>query len=176
MDVSCLLSSVLGCIAGGLITFLTAWWFYKKSNRGERIIRDILESNHKVMIADKLGIDVAFDEKPTEPLPQNKDIPHIVRFWRSKKSLEQNEPAVALFRVRDEGLNFFGKIDLSDITDTSGNVKFKTKREGYGFYSCELDFSKSNVVGNHCIQIKLSDKNNNTFTHKINFEIGKLVS
>jgi len=179
-----IINQLIGAVIGTVVSFIVSWYFYKKADFPSKVMADITDDILLMLIQDRLGIEfTSYEQISKDELPRNSDIPHIKQYWLSEKTIRPGRSLTVLFSVIDTGLNFpvgnpvRGGFELTEknafeIIETSSNISFPVKREGHGYYSCQINFPKNASKGQHKIQIRLKDDqgNSNTQFIKVNIE------
>jgi hypothetical protein len=162
---------IISFVLGSLISFAMSWYFYKKADFPSRVTSAMSEDILLLLIQGKIGIDFNFHgEIPKNEMPKVSTTPHILQYWLSDKRIKPGETVSLLFRVEDTDFDFPGAENV-EITETESNVSFPSKRQGHGYYLCQIHSSQNATPGLHTITMKLTDAKKNSHTHRIKFEI-----
>jgi hypothetical protein len=162
---------VISFALGSLISFLMSWYFFKKADYPSKVTSAMTENVLLLLIQGKIGIDFNFQGKiPKDELPKDLTTPHILRYWFSNNKVKPGEVIYLLFRVEDTDFDFSGT-ENTEITEMESNVSFPAKRQGHGYYLCEINCPKYSTSGLHTLTLKLKDAKGNSHPHFIKFEI-----
>lgn len=162
---------IISFVLGSLISFAMSWYFYKKADFPSRVTSAMSEDVLLLLIQGKIGIDFNFHgEIPKGEMPKVSTTPHILQYWLSNKSIKSGETVSLLFRVQDTDFDFSGTESV-EITEAESNVSFPSKRQGHGYYLCQIRCSQNATPGLHTIIMKLTDAKRNSHTHRIKFEV-----
>ena len=162
---------VMAFVLGTLISFAMSWYFFKKADYPSRVSSAMTEDVLSLLIQTKLGIDFNFHEKfPKSALPKELDTPHILHYWVSQKSITAGDKIHLLFRIEDTDFDFPGA-DNIEITELESNVSFPSKRQGHGYYWCQVNCPHTATAGLHTLRLNLKDAKDNSHSHFIKYEV-----
>jgi hypothetical protein len=162
---------VISFMLGSLISFLMSWYFYKKADFPSRVTSAMAEDVLLLLIQGKIGVDFNFHgDIPKDESPKVLTTPHILQYWLSNKIIKPGEALHLLFRVEDTDFDFPGAENI-ETTEMESNVSFPSRRQGHGYYLCEINCPKNATPGFHTVSLKLKDVKGNKHTHNIKFEV-----
>jgi len=118
-------------------------------------------------VKDRLGFKTHHDFSPQKStLPEDKDIPHIVRFVYSLEVKHPSEIVLA-FRVVDSGENFIGhNIDFLSIYNETDNTVYGAEQHEHGFYSVKIPINYD-IKQTYRLRFLLRDQSNNKYTQHL---------
>lgn len=162
---------VVSFMLGSLISFWMSWYFYKKADFPSRVTSAMAEDVLLLLIQGKTGVDFYFHGKiPKDESPKVLTTPHILQYWLSNKTIKPGDALRLLFRVEDTDFDFRGPEDI-EIIEMESSVSFSSKRQGHGYYLCEINCPKNATPGLHTVRLKLKDGKGNKHAHNIKFEV-----
>jgi hypothetical protein len=164
-------NQLIGALIGTVVSFVVSWYFYRKADFPSKVTAEMTENVLLMLIQDRLSESFEFNEEaPRTQLPKDLDVPHILHFWLSKKRVKPGESFIALFRVEDTGLNFYGP-NIIEVTEVESGVSFPVTRQGHGYYSCQVNCPSNATPGLHAVRFKLTDSEGKSHAQSIKVDV-----
>lgn len=167
MSTETVLSTLIGVIAGGVVSLGITHLYFLKGKGMDRIIRFMTFNLEKAMLP---NIFSHFTSRPKIHLeffnsrPKNLNEPHLTELIIPASEIVPETPYTVLFRVSDEAIDF----NMSEGTALNLNGKIlPVKDEPFGFMSFELLLPKTASEATYNLNFEFVDRPGNKGSHTV---------
>jgi hypothetical protein len=172
MDV--IFSNIISITFGGIVGFLIANHFYRKSKPFEQHMRSITHSIEEIYLSTKYPtvfqsqLSVRMDYRNLRP--SNKDIPHLMEVCSETNKVRPNQELFILFRMIDEGMNLRLTSGV-EVRNNLNNYNIPVIFEGFGWCSCRVKIPSDVPIGSQKLTFNFRDIAGNTNCQEYTYNI-----